>query len=89
MPDDLGRFDIVAASDVLYERHHPSLVASVLARTLSAGGLGLLTDPGRRPAGSFIDECAKLELRAECVNEVAADEGDAQLTVSIFEVRRG
>jgi ETFB lysine methyltransferase len=89
LPDDLGRFDLVAASDVLYERPHPSLVASVLDRTLSADGLGLLTDPGRQTAGSFIDECAQLGLRAKCVDEVAAEHGDARLTVSVFEVRRG
>jgi ETFB lysine methyltransferase len=88
LPDDLGRFDVVAASDVLYERHHPPLVAAALARTLSAGGLGLLTDPGRRTAGSFIDDCATLGLRAKCVQQIAAEHGDSQFTVSILEVRR-
>ncbi|MBI3840336.1 MAG: class I SAM-dependent methyltransferase [Planctomycetia bacterium] len=89
LPGDLGRFDIVAASDVLYERQQPALVAAVLARTLSANGLGLLTDPGRRTAGSFVDECAKLELKAERVAMVPAEDARAQLTVSIFEVRHG
>ena len=68
---------------------HPPLVASVLARTLSARGCGLLTDPGRRTAGSFIDECAKLGLHAERVTEVPAEHGPAKLTVSVFEIRRG
>jgi predicted nicotinamide N-methyase len=45
-PDDLGYFDVVAASDVLYERPYAGLVARAYARTLARGGLGLLADPG-------------------------------------------
>ncbi len=88
LPGDLGDFDVVAASDVLYERQHPALVAAVFSRTLSARGLGLLTDPDRRTAGPFIDECAKLGLTAERVALVPAEDAPAQLTVSIFEIRR-
>ena len=31
MPDDLGRFDLVAAADVLYEKHHAVALADVVA----------------------------------------------------------
>jgi ETFB lysine methyltransferase len=89
LPSDLGHFDVVAASDVLYERQQPALVAGVLARTLSAGGIGLLTDPGRRFAESFIEECARQDLKAELTGSVPAEDAKAQLTVSIFEIRRG
>ena len=88
MPRDLGRFHVVAASDVLYERPQAALVAAALAQTLVADGLGLVTDPGRRTSGSFIDECAKLELKAERVAKIPAEDTRARLTVSVFEVRR-
>jgi predicted nicotinamide N-methyase len=88
LPDDLGTFDVVAASDVLYERPQAALVASALAHTLAAQGLGLVSDPGRRTAESFIEECGRRALAAECVGRVAASDAGVQLTVSVFEVRR-
>lgn len=43
----LPRFDQVWASDVLFSRELPELVARAFARTLAPGGVGWLTDPGR------------------------------------------
>ncbi|HHO50952.1 MAG TPA: methyltransferase domain-containing protein [Deltaproteobacteria bacterium] len=40
-------FDRVIASDVLYSRELPALVASMFARFLRPGGVGWLADPGR------------------------------------------
>lgn len=88
LPDDLGTFDVVVASDVLYEREQPPLVARVFAETLRPGGLGLLTDPGRRPADAFVGECEKLGLKAECVELVDAVDAGAELVVAVFDVRR-
>ena len=50
LPDDLGTFDVVAASDVLDERPQAALVAAVLARTIAPGGVGLVSDLSRRSA---------------------------------------
>jgi predicted nicotinamide N-methyase len=58
LPDDLGRFDVVAAADVLYERPYCDLVAATFARTLSPNGRGLLVDPSRQHAARFPDQCA-------------------------------
>ena len=49
-PHDLGRFDVVVASDVLYERDYADLVARAYDRTLLGRGLGLVADPGRLAA---------------------------------------
>jgi predicted nicotinamide N-methyase len=88
LPDDLGTFDVVAASDVLYEPAQPALVAAALDRTLSPAGLGLVSDPGRRFADAFIDECRQRELDSNCALRVPTTNAGAQLTVSIYEVRR-
>jgi len=53
LPDDLPTFDVVVAADVLYERHHAEALAGVVARTLAAGGVALVTDPGRARAANF------------------------------------
>src|SRR4051794_39308700 len=88
LPDDLGTFDIVVASDVLYEREQPPLVARVFAETLRPDGVGLLTDPGRRPADVFIAECEKLGVKAECVELIDAVDAGTELAVALFEIRR-
>jgi predicted nicotinamide N-methyase len=88
LPNDLGTFDLVAAADVLYERPQAELIAGALAATLSATGLGLLSDPGRRTAAPFVDQCARRGLEATCVERVPAIEADAELTISIYEIRR-
>jgi predicted nicotinamide N-methyase len=88
LPDDLGTFDVVAGSDVLYEQPQAALVASALAGSLAPGGLGLVSDPGRRTAEAFADECGRRGLSARCASRVATTDGGAQLTVSIYEVHR-
>jgi 2-polyprenyl-3-methyl-5-hydroxy-6-metoxy-1,4-benzoquinol methylase len=88
LPEDLGTFDVVAAADVLYERPHPALVAGVLARALSPGGVGLVADPGRRTAEPFAEECSRKRLSCRCAARVPTRDAGADLTVSVYEVRR-
>ena len=52
-PADLGRFDLVVAADVLYERHHAVALSAMIARTLAPDGLALVADPGRARAAAF------------------------------------
>jgi predicted nicotinamide N-methyase len=53
LPPDLGEFDLVAAADVLYEKHHAVALAGVITRTLAAAGVALVADPGRARAAEF------------------------------------
>jgi predicted nicotinamide N-methyase len=87
-PDDLGHFDVVAASDVLYERPYAALVARAFARTLARGGLGLLTDPGRVFAPAFVDAAHALGLMVgePEVHEIAAN-GTRQ-SIRLYVIRR-
>lgn len=88
LPGDLGTFDVVAASDVLYEAPQAALVASALAQTLAPHGLGLLSDPGRRTTDALVEECRRRGLTACCVERVPVEDANARLTVSVFEIRR-
>jgi predicted nicotinamide N-methyase len=54
MPRDLGRFDVVVASDVLYEHTHGELVADALLATLRDDGYAVIADPGRLSLESFL-----------------------------------
>lgn len=87
LPDDLGKFDIVCAADVLYERHMPPLIASVIKRTLAPGGLGLVTDPCRQLAETFVDRCREIDLDARRADRRPAMYGTVPLHVDIYEVR--
>jgi len=44
---ELGRFDVIIGSDVLYEHQHPALLAELLARHATASAEVLIADPGR------------------------------------------
>ncbi len=49
----LGRFDLIIASDVLYESTHATLLAGVVERHASPEAEVVITDPGRGESGRF------------------------------------
>lgn len=49
----LGDFDLMIASDVLYERGHAELLAGVVARHARPGCEVVITDPGRGHSAGF------------------------------------
>ena len=57
MPEDLGKFDVVLASDVLYEHRYAAMVADAIAKTLVRGGEAIVADPGRIALDEFREEC--------------------------------
>jgi predicted nicotinamide N-methyase len=52
-------WDLVLASDVLYERRNVDLLLDLLPRLVDARGLVLIADPGRIPAADFLERAAK------------------------------
>lgn len=65
LPPDLGRFDLVVAADVLYERAYGPLVASTIAATLAPGGAAIIADPGRLAFPAFLDAAREHGLRLD------------------------
>lgn len=62
-PEDLGEFELVLASDVLYEPRYPPLVAHAISRSLAPGGVAIVADPGRVAAPMFPAELETRDLR--------------------------
>jgi len=87
-PHDIGRFELVVASDVLYEQPHAGLIAGVLDRTLTARGSAIIADPGRIAAPQFIDECKERGMPAAILDRVPFEEGNIRQTIDLYEVRR-
>jgi predicted nicotinamide N-methyase len=83
MPPDLGKFDVVLASDVLYEHRYAPLVADAIATTLVRGGQAIVADPGRIALEAFRDECRErgLETRGEAHAYV---DGEIRQTVTLW-----
>lgn len=50
---ELGRFDVVIGSDVLYERNHPAELAGFLDRHTTPYAQVIVTDPGRSQHARF------------------------------------
>jgi ETFB lysine methyltransferase len=65
LPDDLGKYDVVLASDVLYEHRYAEMVAEAIARTLVRGGEAIVADPGRIALDEFLEECSDRGLVSE------------------------
>lgn len=74
----LGGFDMIVASDVLYERDHASLLASVVERHALPSAEVVVTDPGRGNSASFTRMLATqgFEMTRE---RCAMDDNDAGL----------
>ncbi|MFY2764703.1 class I SAM-dependent methyltransferase [Arenimonas sp. MALMAid1274] len=72
---DLGRFDLIIASDVLYERGHAEQLAALLHLHARPEAEVLITDPGRGNSGAFT---TALKRQGYAVDEVrsAFDDGD-------------
>lgn len=87
-PEDLGRFDRIIASDVLYERPYGELVAGMIGIALADGGSALVADPGRVGRQPFLDGLPAAGLRLADRQDVPFVEGLIRQTIAIFEIRR-
>jgi len=87
-PHDIGRFQLVVASDVLYEQPHAALIAGVLDRTLTGRGSAMIADPGRVAAPRFVEECKERGMPAAILDRVPFEEGNIRQTIDLYEVRR-
>jgi predicted nicotinamide N-methyase len=76
LPPDLGLFDLVIASDLLFSEALAPLVARTIAQTLAPDGEAWLVDPGRLALGSF-ERATGLQRLLYDVDVL--DEGDASL----------
>lgn len=84
----LEHYDVVLASDVLYERPYGGLVARAIDATLSDGGIALIADPGRVARDTFVRALGPLNLKVAERTKIPFTEGTIRQTITILEVRR-
>lgn len=87
LPKDLGGFDRVLASDVLYERPYGALVAGAIDAILARDGVATIADPGRVAVDDFLSACAvrRLAVRSESRPFVS---GAIRQTIRLYQVSR-
>jgi len=87
-PERAPRFDVIVASDVLYEREYGELVADAIGALLAESGTAYLADPGRVGRDEFLrslTECG-LVLRSTAEHRFAEDA--VRQTITIYEIAR-
>lgn len=88
LPTDLGRFDYVVGSDVLYERSYGPLVARAIDVTLRRRGEAIIADPGRIAADDFVRDAAERGLRVVGHDEVQFTEGVIRQRIRLYRLKR-
>ena len=89
LPRDLGTFDLVFASDVLYEKEYAELLPVLLRGLLAAGGVALIADPGRVAAPVFVEACAAHELVVRSKETRPFEAGEIKQRIDIYEIGQG
>lgn len=88
MPAGAPRFDVVVASDVLYEQPYGTLVAAAFARLLAANGTGIMADPGRIARDEFLRALEPLGVRVRNETEVPYEDGEVRQRIALLELER-
>lgn len=86
LPADIGRYDVIVASDVLYERPYAALVAEVISRALAPAGTAIIADPGRLALGEFLSEARSRGLDTPEPERVKFAEGAVRQVIQVFEL---
>ena len=89
LPLEVSRFDVVVASDVLYEQPYGQLVAHAIASTLSPDGIALVADPGRVAAEEFVRRIGEEGLTVAGQPMYPFVEGEIQQTITVYEIGWG
>jgi SAM-dependent methyltransferase len=88
LPDDLGQFDLVFASDVLYENEYAELLPVILDRVLVPNGIALIADPGRVAAPIFVEACGANGLRIMDKETRPFEAGEIRQRIDLYEIGR-
>ena len=88
LPPTLPRFDMVLASDVLYERPYGPIVARAIDASLADGGVALLADPGRVGRDDCVRSLGELGLGVVRRTECPYRHDSVRQTITIFEISR-
>jgi predicted nicotinamide N-methyase len=85
-PVDSGKFDLILASDVLYEKEYARLLPGIFKRALAPGGMVILADPGRIGVPEFREACEEARLVIRSKKSFPFVDGEVKQTVDLYEI---
>jgi ETFB lysine methyltransferase len=88
LPRDLGTFDLVFASDVLYEKEYAELLPELLRDLLAPAGIALIADPGRVAAPVFVGACPVHGLVVRSKETRPFEAAEIKQKIDIYEIGR-
>jgi predicted nicotinamide N-methyase len=88
LPAEAPRFDVVVASDVLYEREYGGLVPRAIDALLDESGTAYLADPGRVGREEFMRSLTPCGLVLRSTTERRFEEAAVRQTITIYEISR-
>jgi predicted nicotinamide N-methyase len=88
LPEQRARYDVIVASDVLYERPYGALVAKTIEAFLAPAGRALVADPGRVARENFLQASGQIGLGIVERTEIPFVAGPIRQTITVFELRR-
>lgn len=86
-PGELRNFDVVLASDVIYEKPNAALVAEAIRSALAPDGVAFVADPGRTTTNAFLEACGAAKLSIEARSREPFVEGEISQIIMIWEIR--
>jgi ETFB lysine methyltransferase len=85
-PPKVGFFDLILASDVLYEKEYALLLPGIFKRALAPGGMVILADPGRIGVPEFMDECRYTGLSIRSKTTVPFVVEEIRQSIDLYEI---
>lgn len=86
LPADLGRFDLVLASDVLYEREYAGLLPRVFEKLLQFDGHAVIADPGRVSTPAFLYACTGAGFKVVEKKSLPWEDGAIKQKIDIYTI---
>ena len=85
-PKEVRDFDLILASDVLYEKEYARLLPGIFKRALAPGGMVIVADPGRVGVPEFMEECKQqgLVIRSKVTHPF--DVGEIHQKIDLYEI---
>lgn len=88
LPAGGPRYDVIVASDVLYEREYGQLVTQAIDALLGESGTAYVADPGRVGRDEFLRSLAPRGLVLRSTTERRHAEAGVRQTITIYEISR-
>lgn len=85
-PDDARGYDLILASDVLYEKEYARLLPGIFKAALAPGGMVIVADPGRIGVPDFKKECAASGLVIRDKTTIPFEVGEVRQQIDLYEI---